>query len=117
MAEQIHGTHPRPHKDPSLLEKIAIAKELGKQVDGHAPGLVGKRAQEEGHTVAKKYEKLSMLAKELGSSLAAPFMTLSFLSLLVIPALKLGDQGLFDVEACDFMPLFKSKEKEPVVQC
>jgi adenine deaminase len=46
--------------------------------------------------VAAGYERLSLAAKQLGSPLQAPFMTLSFLALLVIPALKLSDLGLFD---------------------
>jgi adenine deaminase len=41
--------------------------------------------------------------RELGSPLENPFMTMSFLSLLVIPALKLGDRGLFDVRAFKFV--------------
>ncbi len=47
-------------------------------------------------TVASQYSKLDSLAKELGSELSAPFMTLSFMALLVIPELKLSDKGLFD---------------------
>jgi len=46
--------------------------------------------------VASQYSKLDVLAKELGSELSAPFMTLSFMALLVIPELKLSDKGLFD---------------------
>jgi adenine deaminase len=46
--------------------------------------------------VAAQYTKLDAAAKALGSPLAAPFMTLSFMALLVIPHLKLSDQGLFD---------------------
>ncbi len=46
--------------------------------------------------VAAGYERLTLAARELGSPLQAPFMTLSFLALLVIPALKLSDLGLFD---------------------
>ncbi|HEX4129032.1 MAG TPA: adenine deaminase [Pirellulales bacterium] len=60
---------------------------------------------EAGH-VAREYARLDRLAKELGSPLTAPFMTLSFMALLVIPALKLGPQGLFDVEAFRPAPLF-----------
>jgi len=56
--------------------------------------------------IAGKYEKLSSLAKELGCSLSAPFMTLSFMALLVIPELKLGDRGLFDSKQFKFVPLF-----------
>jgi adenine deaminase len=51
-----------------------------------------------GPEVAARYAALERFAKELGSPLAAPFMTLSFMALLVIPTLKLAPQGLFDVE-------------------
>ncbi|MEM9883951.1 MAG: adenine deaminase [Planctomycetota bacterium] len=46
--------------------------------------------------VASRYEALDETAKTLGSPLAAPYMTLSFMALLVIPSLKLSDRGLFD---------------------
>jgi adenine deaminase len=58
------------------------------------------------HEVAVKYEGLSARAKELGCTLAAPFMTLSFMALLVIPELKLSDRGLFDGLKFGFVPLF-----------
>lgn len=47
-------------------------------------------------SVARLYVQLDRLAKSFGSTLSAPFMTLSFMGLLVIPELKLSDQGLFD---------------------
>jgi adenine deaminase len=51
----------------------------------------------DGYEVADKYTQIDQFAKnELGSQLAAPFMTLSFMALLVIPSLKLSDKGLFD---------------------
>jgi adenine deaminase len=50
----------------------------------------------DGDAVVHRYAKLSAAARELGSTLSAPFMTLSFMALLVIPALKLSDHGLFD---------------------
>lgn len=51
----------------------------------------------DGYEIAKKYTQLDQFAKnELGSVLSAPFMTLSFMALLVIPSLKLSDKGLFD---------------------
>lgn len=56
--------------------------------------------------VAEQYSGLDRKLKEMGSLLRAPFMTLSFMSLLVIPSLKLGDQGLFDVDRFEFVPLF-----------
>lgn len=48
------------------------------------------------------YSTLDLKAKELGSKLRAPFMTLSFMALLVIPSLKLSDKGLFDVNKFQF---------------
>lgn len=57
-------------------------------------------------TVAGKYTQLDGLAKQLGSKLRAPFMTLSFMALLVIPEIKLSDKGLFDGARFEFMDLF-----------
>jgi adenine deaminase len=51
---------------------------------------------EDGYEVAKQYAAIDKAAKELGATLSAPFMTLSFMALLVIPHLKLSDLGLFD---------------------
>ncbi len=58
--------------------------------------------------VSKRYTELDRFAKELGSQLRAPFMTLSFMALLVIPQIKLSDKGLFDVLRFEFMDLFAS---------
>jgi adenine deaminase len=48
------------------------------------------------YEVARDYAAMDRAAKELGSSLSAPYMTLSFMALLVIPHLKMSDKGLFD---------------------
>jgi adenine deaminase len=56
--------------------------------------------------VAKKYIEMNGTAKELGCKLKAPFMTLSFMALPVIPKLKLSDKGLFDSEKFKFIDLF-----------
>ncbi|MCX6322205.1 MAG: adenine deaminase [Bacteroidia bacterium] len=56
--------------------------------------------------VAHDYKKLNELVKSLGCTMAAPFMTLSFMALLVIPDLKIGDRGLFDVNKFNLVPLF-----------
>lgn len=56
--------------------------------------------------VSKRYTELDRFAKELDSQLRAPFMTLSFMALLVIPQIKLSDKGLFDVLRFEFMDLF-----------
>lgn len=55
---------------------------------------------------AALYLRAGRLAREMGSSLQAPFMTLSFMALLVIPSLKIGHKGLFDSEKFEFTPLF-----------
>jgi adenine deaminase len=64
-------------------------------------GLMSDRPAEE---VAAAYARLTAKAKALGSPLRAPFMTTSFMALLVIPALKLSDRGLFDGQAFRFVP-------------
>jgi adenine deaminase len=56
--------------------------------------------------VAQEYERLSDLVKSMGSRMTAPFMTLSFMALLVIPELKLSDKGLFDGKEFRFTNLF-----------
>ncbi len=53
--------------------------------------------------VAEAYARLDTAAKNMGSTLRAPYMTLSFMALLVIPSLKLSDQGLFDGEKFEFV--------------
>ena len=58
--------------------------------------VAGLMTTEDGYVVAEKYAKIAQLAKKLGSTLHDPFMTLSFMALLVIPSLKLSDKGLFD---------------------
>jgi adenine deaminase len=63
-------------------------------------GLMSELPPEE---IAARYAQIDRLAKQAGSTLAAPFMTLSFLALLVIPKLKLSDLGLFDAERFAFV--------------
>jgi adenine deaminase len=46
--------------------------------------------------VAEQYTQIDQMSKGMGSQLGSPFMTLSFMALLVIPHLKLSDKGLFD---------------------
>ena len=59
--------------------------------------VAGLMSNEDGYEVAQGYQNADALAKRLGSTLYAPFMTLAFMALLVIPELKLSDKGLFDV--------------------
>ena len=56
--------------------------------------------------VDHQLEKLNAAAKELGCKVPDPFMILSFLSLPVIPELKLTDKGLVDVNQFKIVPLF-----------
>jgi adenine deaminase len=60
--------------------------------------IAGLMSDRPGGEVAAAYSDLDRRAKALGATLAAPFMTLSFMALLVIPSLKIGPAGLFDVE-------------------
>jgi adenine deaminase len=55
--------------------------------------------------VASSYSICDAAAKALGSKLSAPFMTLSFMALLVIPTLKMSDKGLFDARPFAFVDL------------
>jgi adenine deaminase len=59
----------------------------------------------DGYEVANRYSKLIEFAHNLGSKMNAPFMTLSFMALLVIPKIKLSDKGLFDGEKFEFIDL------------
>lgn len=56
--------------------------------------------------VAADYEELNEFVINLGSRMKAPFMTLSFMALLVIPELKISDKGLFDGKRFELVPLF-----------
>ncbi|MDO1500901.1 adenine deaminase [Winogradskyella maritima] len=67
--------------------------------------IAGIMSDQDAETIGKAYARLDAKAKALGSTLKAPFMTLSFMALLVIPSLKLSDKGLFDGNAFKFTPL------------
>ena len=67
--------------------------------------LAGLMSTDNGYVVAKQYSRLDARAKQLGSTLSAPFMALSFMALLVIPELKLSDKGLFSSTEFRFVPL------------
>ncbi len=68
--------------------------------------VAGIMSADDGYVVAAAYSKIDALSKRMGSQLVSPFMSLSFMALLVIPALKLSDLGLFDGEKFEFKPLF-----------
>ncbi|MDO7846510.1 adenine deaminase [Hymenobacter sp. M29] len=65
--------------------------------------VAGLMSDQPGTDVAAAYAAVDALAKQLGSPLGAPFMTLSFMALLVIPSLKLSDKGLFDGQQFTFL--------------
>ena len=58
-----------------------------------------------GEEIGKDYAELDAMAKQMGSKLRAPYMSLSFMALLVIPSLKLSDKGLFDGTKFEFTSL------------
>ena len=69
--------------------------------------VAGLMTNADGHKIAADYQALVSLSKEFGSTLSDPFMTLGFMSLLVIPKLKLSDKGLFDCEKFELTTLFE----------
>jgi adenine deaminase len=58
--------------------------------------VAGLMSDKDGYLVASEYTAIDQLVKQMGSSLLSPFMSLSFMALLVIPSIKLSDLGLFD---------------------
>ena len=67
--------------------------------------IAGLMSDKPAHEVAARYQELTALAHQLGSNLRAPYMTLAFMALLVIPELKLSDRGLFDGQSFRFTQL------------
>ena len=65
--------------------------------------IAGLMSADDGYRVATAYTEIDKMAKALGSTLSAPFMTLSFMALLVIPHIKLSDKGLFDGDSFSFI--------------
>jgi adenine deaminase len=68
--------------------------------------VAGLMSHKDGFEIASLYESLDQKAHQMGSTLQAPFMTLSFMALLVIPELKLSDKGLFDGKSFSFTSVF-----------
>lgn len=58
--------------------------------------VAGLMSDQDGYEVGRLYSEIDHMAVQMGSKLASPFMTLSFMALLVIPSPKIGDQCLFD---------------------
>ncbi|MCK9150927.1 adenine deaminase [Methanobacterium alcaliphilum] len=83
---------------------VAVSKDIHKFLDLPVAGLMSNCDAE---TVSSKLKELHKIAREMGCSLESPFMTMSFLALLVIPQLKLSDKGLFDGTKFEFVEVIK----------
>ena len=100
--------------DPDIVSVVnKLIENKGGIVVGDTSGqlaleleVAGLMTRKSGEEVAVLYNQLIEHSREFGSRLASPFMTISFMSLLVIPELKLGDKGLFDVNKFDFVDVF-----------
>lgn len=100
--------------DRSLAEAVNLVIEARGGISAVGMGrsellalpLAGLMSVEPAEEVAAGYTRITQFARQLGSDLHAPYMTLSFLALLVIPSLKLSDQGLFDGETFEFTSPF-----------
>lgn len=104
--------------DKELLDSInliiqetgGVAWVKGKEQMVLPLAVAGIMSNADGFEVARKYADIDEKAKALGGSMGAPFMTLSFMALLVIPELKLSDKGLFDGNSFSFTELFEKSE-------
>ena len=80
----------------------AVNENLEKIVPLPVAGIMSDKPAKE---IGKAYAELDKMAKKMGSTLRAPYMSLSFMALLVIPSLKLSDKGLFDGNKFEFTSL------------
>ena len=80
----------------------AVSKESQEVLPLPIAGIMSNKSAEE---IGESYSKLDQLAKDFGCSLKSPYMSLSFMALLVIPSLKLSDKGLFDGSLFKFTTL------------
>jgi adenine deaminase len=89
-----------------LIEnKGGICAVNGNESKSLALPVAGIMSDKDGWETGKLYQEIDAMSKELGSKLKAPFMTLSFMALLVIPDLKLSDKGLFSGNSFSFVDL------------
>lgn len=77
----------------------------GTEIKSLALPVAGIMSDKNGWETGKLYQEIDAMSKQLGSNLKAPFMTLSFMALLVIPDLKLSDKGLFSGNSFSFVDL------------
>jgi adenine deaminase len=88
-----------------IRNKGGLSAFTGRHLYSLPLSVAGLMSDEDGYTVAEKYIEIDKVSREMGSSLKSPFMTLSFMALLVIPSLKLSDLGLFDGDKFEFVSL------------
>lgn len=88
-----------------IIENKGGVSAVSSELRGILPlPIAGLMSDEDGYKVSKDYSDIDKFAKEqLGCTLTSPFMSLSFMALLVIPKLKLSDRGLFDGEKFEFI--------------
>jgi adenine deaminase len=89
-----------------IAEKGGISLANGSEQVTLPLPIAGIMTDKDGYEVAKLYTEIDKKAKALGSKLNAPYMTLSFMALLVIPELKLSDKGLFNGNHFQFTDVF-----------
>ena len=88
-----------------IENKGGVCAVNGSQKKNLALPVAGIMSGKNGWEAGKEYQEIDAMAKDLGCTLRAPFMTLSFMALLVIPDLKLSDKGLFSGEKFKFVDL------------
>jgi adenine deaminase len=114
VAHDSHNIVAAGTTDEEIVQAInAVIKSKGGVVvvDGKEEQLLplpvaGLMSNQDGYAVAKKYKELDIRLHNMGATLRAPFMTLSFMALLVIPELKLSDKGLFNGNSFGFISLY-----------
>jgi adenine deaminase len=89
-----------------VKNKGGVAVHDGTHIIGLQLPIAGIMSDLKAEAVSQKYSELNKIVKSLGCKLDSPFMTLSFMSLLVIPELKLSDKGLFDAKSFAYTELY-----------
>lgn len=92
--------------------KGGLAAVDGQKEDVLPLEVAGLMSKADAFEVAGHYTRLDKMAKAMGSCLQSPFMTLSFMALLVIPCIKLSDKGLFDGETFEFTTVFGNQQQK-----
>jgi adenine deaminase len=89
--------------DLVMRHRGGIAAVLGDREEVLPLPVAGLMSDRPGEEVSAAHERLTRRARERGSPLSAPHMVLSFMALLVIPSLRIGDRGIFDAERFEFL--------------